>query len=338
MYIKGKTLTVLIFAVFLLSLCVSTASAENATVTDIPTITIAPILTPTPNATITPTPVATPVPTPAPRQVFTTASAGWNTDHESIDVVNTGAPITIIAWIDDPSNSATISVGASQSMTVSTPSIQAQNGQIVSFGFQAYENNTLIDSYNKTVAAITGPTPTTLPTESATISGIVTDADNGSSISGASVTFRSVSYEKAYPAVTTASDGSFISQKMYPDVYTITVSASGYQATSLTTSGKITGDATVSTIMLKKLAGNPTPTPLPPTPTPSSSDSWTSFMSSPQAMQVCLGSLSAFIAVIAGSIGIYEWLSRQRNARLKKEKEEGGKPGESKDNQDQKKL
>jgi hypothetical protein len=200
---------------------------------------------------------------------------------------------------------------------VSTPSIEAQNGQVVTFGFEAYENTTLIDSYTKTVAVIISPTASALPPESASITGVVVDQSTGKAVSGATITFRSVSYEKTYPSITTGSDGSFMSPKMYPDVYTITISASGYQPSSLTTNGKITGDTTVAAIEIKSISvATPTPTP---SPTANPLDSWVSLLYNPA---LCVGTISSLIAVIAGSIGIYEWMERKRRER---EGQGGGK-------------
>jgi hypothetical protein len=80
----------------------------------------------------------------------------------------------------------------------------------------------------------------------------------------------------------------------------------------------------VDNIPLKRLAGSPTPVPSQ-SPTPNIVDSWVSLLYSPG---VCLGSISAFIAIIAGSIGIYEWFDRKRRDRLKEgeKKDEGPSP------------
>ncbi|BAI62774.1 conserved hypothetical protein [Methanocella paludicola SANAE] len=310
-----KTATILLLLIVISLPCMGSASAaghDNSTDNQ--------SITPTPGISVTPTPV----PTPAPRKVFNTATAGWSVDHESITVSNTGKPITIIAWIEERSQSVTISVGANESLTVSTPSIEAQNGQVVTFGFEAYENGTLIDSYTKTIAVITSPTPSALPPESASIAGVVVDESTGKAVSGATITFRSVSYEKTYPPVKTGSDGSFTSPKMYPDVYTMTISASGYQPASLTTNGKITGDATVAAIGIKSISvATTTPTP---TPTVNPIDSWVSLMYNPA---LCVGTVSSLIAVIAGSIGIYEWMERKRREReglSGQKKDDGPKP------------
>ncbi len=311
-----KTATILLLLIVISLSCMGTASAAGGhnNTTDNQSI------TPTPGVSFTPTPV----PTPAPRKVFNTATAGWSVDHESITVVNSGAPIAVIAWIESTSQSTTITVGRNESVTVSTPSIQAQNGQVVTFGFEAYENGTLIDSYTKTVAVIISPTASALPPESASITGVIVDESTGKAVSGATITFRSVSYEKTYPSVTTGSDGSFTSPRMYPDVYTMTISASGYQPASLTTNGKITGDTTVAAIELKAISvATATPTP---TPTANPLDSWVSLLYNPA---LCVGTISSLIAVIAGSIGIYEWMERKRRDREGlggQKKEEGPKP------------
>lgn len=311
-----KTASILLLLIVISIPCMGPASAagghDNATDNQ--------SITPTPGVSITPTPV----PTPAPRKVFNTASAGWSVDHESITVINTGNPITVIAWIESTSQSVTISVGRNETLTVSTPSIEAQNGQVVTFGFEAYENSTLIDSYTKTVAVIISPTASALPPESASITGVVVDQSTGKAVSGATITFRSVSYEKTYPSITTGSDGSFMSPKMYPDVYTITISASGYQPSSLTTNGKIAGDTSVAAIAIKSISvATPTPTP---SPTANPLDSWVSLLYNPA---LCVGTISSLIAVIAGSIGIYEWMERKRREREGlggQKKEEGPKP------------
>ena len=345
-YKGNKTATILILLIVLSLFCVSTAYAANPgnnptatptadpsmtptpTVTASPSATATPTASPTPSVSATPTASASPtaVPTPGPRQVF--SAPRWDTDHVTITVTNNGDPITVTAWINDQSKKATISVGAGETMAVSTPSIQAQNGQIVSFGFNADQNGTAIDTYGATVTVGQSSTATTAPpAETVTISGLVVDADNGTPISGATVTFRSLTYDKTYPPVITGSDGSYSSPKVYADVYTITVTGSGYQPASLTTNGKITADAMVSPVQLKKLGGGtPSSTPIPtPTPTPNLFDSWVSILYSPT---ICLGSISALIAIIAGSIGIYEWMLRKRKEGDGKggDKSEGPKP------------
>ncbi|MDI6896776.1 carboxypeptidase-like regulatory domain-containing protein [Methanocella conradii] len=301
---RDKTLIALTFIVIFAFICeLSTiAVADNSTAT----------ATPMAEPTLT----VTPVPTPAARDVF--SSPKWETDHVAITVKNAGAPIVVVSWIDSPLKNATIAVGAGETMVVTTPSIQAENGQIVSFGFEAYENGVLIDSYNKTITVMMGPTPTPAPVESVIVSGLVVDADNGTPIVGASLIFRSITYEKAYPAVTTGSDGLYTSPKMYPDSYMIKITASGYQPAQMVTE-KITGDTMLDNIQLKRLAAAQTPTPAP-SPTPVNPiDSWISLLYSPA---LCVGTISSLIAVIAGSIGIYEWMERRRLAR---QKEEAGK-------------
>gem|GEM_PF-5888270 len=330
--ILDKTLTALLFTFVFLSLIVGMTYAQiniTATITATPTVlasptvTVVPSVTPTPNATVSPTPA----PTIAPRQVF--SSPNWNVDHETITIINNGGTINVTAWIGDRSNSLPYTIDAGATKTISTPTIMTQNGQLVDVGFDAYENGTLIDSYKATITISLGPTPTSLPPESITIIGTITDADNGSVVAGASVTFLSLNYGKTYPAVITGSDGSFTSPKMYPDTYAIRVTASGYQIASFGTE-KITSDTMLnSPLSIKRLIGTATPTPTP-SPTPTSIiDSWISLLYSPT---LCFGTISAFVAIIAGSIGIYEWLARQRNARVKKEKEE--KEKEEKEKQD----
>ena len=53
---------------------------------------------------------------------------------------------------------------------------------------------------------------------------------------------------------------------------------------------------------------------------------------------MCVGTISSLIAVILGSIGIYEWLSKQRIARKKAEKEASDKEKAEKDAADMKKA
>lgn len=317
--IKDKTFTILLLATVFTLFFVGTALAYqgNSTTTAAPTTD--PSLTPTPNAT------ATPVPTPAARQVF--SSPKWDDDHETIVVSNGGGPISVVAWIDSPSKNLKYQVDGGITETVSTPSILTQNGQIVNFGFQAYENGTLIDSYNATITVSIGPTPTALPPESVTIAGTIVDADNSSPIAGATITFRSMTYDKTYPPVTTNGDGTYTSPKMYPGEYSIKVMANGYQATARTTE-KVTEDSMVDNIPIKRIVITPTPTP-PPSPTPVNPvDSWISLLYNPA---LCVGTISSLIAVIAGSIGIYEWMERKREGRLRKEKEDASKGGEKKD-------
>jgi hypothetical protein len=307
--IRDKTFAIILLATIFTLSFVGTATADHNG-TAMPTTGLN--ITPTPNATVTP------VPTPVARQVF--SSPRWDSDHDCIVVTNNGPAITVIAWIDDPSNNLKYEVDAGATKTVFTPTVLVQNGQIVNCGFQAYENNTLIESRNFTITV--GPTPTALPPESVTISGAIIDADNSSPIAGATVTFRSLTYDKTYPPVATNLDGTYTSPKMYPDEYSIRVTANGYQAAALT-SEKVTRDSIVDNIPLKRLAPSSTPTPMPsPSPTPNLIDPWISLLYSPG---VCLGSLSALIAIIAGSIGIWEWFERKRRDRLKQEEKGGEK-------------
>ncbi len=332
MSIRNKTFTMLLLSVCFLLFFMGTASAANpgssATATLAANATVSPSITPTPTATASPTPV----PTPAPRQVF--SSPNWVVDHETIVVKNDGANITVVAWIDDPSNSMNYSVNASETKTVATPSILAQDGEIVNFGFQAYENQTLIQSKKFAITLDLAATPTPLPPESVTISGTVVEAGNGAPIAGAEITFRPEAIDKTYGPVTTDSDGYFTSPRMYAGIkYTIDVTATGYRHNSSTTSDRITGNAMLSGIVLTKLGGGatptPTPTPLPPSATPANPlDLLVPFLYNPA---LCIGTISSLVAVIAGSIGIYEWIERKRMSRVKKEKEDAAKSGEKKD-------
>jgi hypothetical protein len=314
MFIKDKTFMALtltaVFTLFFIGTAMAAAHNDTATPTAVPG------MSPTPAAT------TTPVPTPAARQVF--SSPKWDDDHDSIVVTNNGPAILVVAWIEDPSNNLKYEVDAGATRTVFTPAVLVQNGQIVNCGYQAYENSTLIESRNFTITVTVGPTPTALPPESVTISGMIVDADNGSPIVGANVTFRSLTYDKTYPTVATGADGTYTSPKMYPDEYSIKVTANGYQAVGRT-SEKIVGDSIVDDIPLKRLAGSSTPTPVPPIPTPASPvDSWVSLLYNPA---LCVGTVSSLIAVIVGSIGIYEWMERKRERRQKRESEKKDEPG-----------
>lgn len=121
-----------------------------------------PILTPTPAPEVeTSTPQqSSPVTTPSPRKVF--SSPSWDVDHETITATNDGdSPITIRAWIEDPLNNITTSIEANSTKNVSTPSIMTQNNQIVTVGFDAYDNSTCIDSYKAMLSLSSNPAPTT---------------------------------------------------------------------------------------------------------------------------------------------------------------------------------
>lgn len=152
----------------------------NATVTPTPTPTPTPTAAPTqrpasnsnPISTPTYTPTPTPIPTPgtdmsqlnisvpAQRKVF--SSPNWIVDHEAITVTNNGGPIKVIAWIDSPSNNITYPIDAGEVKTIPTASIMTQNNQIVTLGFDAYENGTSIDAYKATLSV--GPTSTPVAT------------------------------------------------------------------------------------------------------------------------------------------------------------------------------
>ena len=158
--------------------------SPNATATVTATATAHPTVAPTqqpasnshpvstPTYTPTPTPIPSPSPTPgtdlsqlnvsvpAPRKVF--SSPGWIVDHEAITVTNNGNPIMVVAWIDSPSNNVSYQIGAGEVKTIPTSSILTQNDQILTVGFDAYENGTSIDAYKATLEV--GPTPTPTPT------------------------------------------------------------------------------------------------------------------------------------------------------------------------------
>jgi hypothetical protein len=251
------------------------------------------------------------------------SSPRWDTDHVTVQVANNGNPIAIVAWIDSPSKKVTVSVDAGETTLVSTPLIQAQNGQILKFGFEAYENDTPIDTYSATitVSLVVVATPTSLPPETVTISGTVVDSASGAPVPGAKVTFLPEGIDRTYGPVAADDSGFFSSPRMYAGVrYTIKVSAAGYQAISSITDDKISEDSTAS-IPITKLATGATPTPGP-SPTPASPlDAWASLLYSPIT---CLGTLTAMVTAIGGSIGIYEWMEKRRDLRMQEKNEPPG--------------
>jgi PGF-CTERM protein len=96
------------------------------------------------------------------RKVF--SSPRWDADHGAITVSNTGdAPITVHSWVGDQSNNTSIPIKANETATVLTPAILAEANQIVDMGFEAYQNDTLIDSYRASLYM--NPTPTPAPTK-----------------------------------------------------------------------------------------------------------------------------------------------------------------------------
>ncbi|HTX44039.1 MAG TPA: hypothetical protein VMC61_04865, partial [Methanocella sp.] len=154
----------------------------NSTATPTPTAT--PTATPTPTPTANPTqhpasnpqpvytPTYTPTPSPtaqvdlgqvnasapAPHKVF--ASPKWDTDHETITINNDGdRPLQVRAWIEDPSDYVATTVNPGASKTISTASIMTQENQVVTVGFDAYDNGAIIDSYKANLALGSTPTP-----------------------------------------------------------------------------------------------------------------------------------------------------------------------------------
>ncbi|MGA9141391.1 MAG: carboxypeptidase-like regulatory domain-containing protein [Methanocella sp.] len=265
------------------------------------------------STTITPTPVATPAPTPAPRQVF--SDPRWDTDHVSIMVTNGGAPITVEAYIDTPSNKNIVPVDSGISKRVSTLAITPENGRIVSYGFKAYENGTLIQSYENSIVVSASPTP--LP-ETAIVTGKVSDTASNAPIAGAEVTFVPRDFDRNYPSVNTDSSGSFTTTgKMSPGIYYLTVKASGYSPKTLTVEVGNGPQQMSDPIKLDSTAvASPTATPGPtPSPTPGSPvDAWVSLIYNPT---VCISTLALTLGAIVSATAIYEWMLRQRERRKK---------------------
>ena len=298
------------------------------------TVTPSPSPTDSPSASPTPTPIAGPF----------LSNAYWNDDHVTVTVTNNHPEqIQVTAYLGSTSNNTIYIVKPGVTQTLDTPSVNAANGQILQFGFiAAYANGTELtsDSLQSTVTVIRGATPTPVPQETVILSGTIVDSSNQTPVAGAEVTFISTTYAKEYAPVVTGADGTFTTPKMYPDTYQITIKADGYK-TGFGTTPTVEGTKILNPIAIDHLqVSSPTPTPVPTatsTPSPSQSivNSWMSVLSSPQ---VCFGTLSALVAVIAGSIGIYEWLARQRNARLKQEKEVSDKEKAEKDAADMKKA
>jgi len=287
---------------------------------------------PTPVNVTTPTPVPTPVPTPAPRTVL--SDPRWDTDHVSILVTNNGAPITVEAYIDTPSNKNIVPVDSGVSKRVSTLSITPENGRIVNYGFKAYENGTLIQSFENSIVISASPTP---PPETATVSGTVVDSVTNAPINGAEVIFASETFDKQYPSAFTDSSGTFVTTgKMYPDSYLITVKASGYQTlTGMRTATLGSGAQKLTdAIKLTPLAvSSPTPTPTsaPASPTPGSPmDAWLNLLYSPQA---CCGTLAIGLGAIVSATALYEWTLRQRERRKTAEKKEQERQEDRKEDQ-----
>jgi hypothetical protein len=296
--------------------------------------------TPTPhnNSTATPTPTPVPTPTPAPRTVF--SDPRWDTDHISIMVTNSGAPITVEAYIDTPSNNISTTVLSGVSKRVSTLSITPENGRIVNYGFKAYENGTLIQSYENSIVISASPTP---PPETATVSGTIVDSATNNPIIGAEVILTSETFDKQYPSAFTDSSGTFVTiGKLYPDSYMVTVKANGYQTlTGLrlpnVNSGaqKITNPIKLDPIALASPTAAPTAAPtMSPSSTPGSPiDAWVNLLYNPT---ICISTLALTLGAIVSATAIYEWMQRQRERR-KREAAESKKDTEgAKDSKDSK--
>jgi hypothetical protein len=96
----------------------------------------------------------------------------WNVDQERVTVTNDGnTPITVKAWVGDPSNNVTTTVDAGATKVISTAPVLTQENQIMTVGFDAYENGSPIDSYK---ATFTVGSPTPAPTtQSPGFAGII---------------------------------------------------------------------------------------------------------------------------------------------------------------------
>ncbi|HEY3423036.1 MAG TPA: carboxypeptidase-like regulatory domain-containing protein [Methanocellaceae archaeon] len=316
---SSKTFTVALLSIAILAIIVcmpmsSAVGTNNSTGENTPTAT--PTVTAAPSTVPTASPTASPVPTPIAGTLFT--NAYWNDDHVSVTVTNgLEQQIQVTAYIGSASNNTKYIVDPGATQTLDTPVYKnAEVGQILNFGFIAYLNGTKIDSVETTVTIPQAGTSTPVPQEASTVSGTVVDATNGTPIAGAEVTFTSPTYSKKYTAIT-GSDGTFTTDKMYPDRYDVTIKAEGYKTTLRTTS-MINGAGVLDQIAMEHVS-TPTQATVTPLPSPTSAlSNWEAIIYNPT---VCVGTISSLIAVILGSIGIYEWLSKQRAARKKAEKE-----------------
>jgi hypothetical protein len=313
----GMTAAALICGLIVVGLLMSmTASGAQ---TPFPTIPAINSSTPTPD----------PVPTPAPRAVF--SDPRWDVDHVSIMVTNNGAPITVEAFIDSPENKNIVPVNSGVSKRVSTLPITPENGRIVSYGFHAYENGTLIQSYENTIVISASPTP---PPETALVSGTVLDSVTNAPVNGAEVIFTSETFDKQYPSVFTDASGTFMTTgKMYPDSYLVTVKANGYKTLTGMRIENLNGGAQTISNPIKLepiIVSSPTATPTPSATPGSPMDAWLNLLYSPQA---CCGTLAVGLGAIVSATAIYEWTMRQRERR-KREAAEGKK--DSKDSKDPK--
>lgn len=306
----------------LLLVAVPVVSADsNATVTTAPDVTaiVTPAITPTPVVTTAPTtvPSATPVPTPAPRKIF--SSAKWENDHVSMLVTNNGGPVTVEAYIDDPSNKITTSVTSGANIRINTNSITAESGQIIVFGFKAYDNGTRIDSFESTLVAGQTQVSPTPPAETATLSGTVVDATSNAPVTDAIVELKSQSYNKRY-TTTTDNSGGFTVENIYPDTYDIIINANGYRQELRHSASRIEGAQQMDPIAIQKVPSGTTPTPVStptpsPTPSPSSPlDAWLALLYTPTA---CIATITGTVGLIVSLTILYEWFMRQKERRLR---------------------
>lgn len=292
-------------------------------------------ITPTPqnNTTATPTatPVPTPVPTPAPRQVL--SNVGWDNDHAYVTVTNDGPAIQVVSYIGAQSNQSTTTVPAGATTRVPTMSIVgAQASQVYRCTFQAYENGTLIDSMSEVpVTVTTGSATPTPPPATSSISGIVVD-ESSNPVAGAQMTFESVTWGNKYTAVTD-STGQYSASGMVPDIYKITITATGYQTFQSMTENAIGNVQEMGPITIQKLPAGATPTPTPqpvgtPTPTPGFIDAWISLLETPTA---CVTTLAVLLGAAVSATAIYEWVLKQRERRRKEAEQQGGENKDTKE-------
>jgi hypothetical protein len=181
-----------------------------------------------------------------------------------------------------------------------------------------------------TVVASGTPTP---PPETGILTGTIVDSVTGNPINGAEVIFTANTFDKQYPAVFTDGSGTFVSDRMYLDSYTITVKAGGYSTLTGERTNTI-GSGTQRLVEQIKLTpitvSTPTPTPTPtPSATPGSPmDAWMNLLYSPQA---CCGTLAVALGAIVSATAIYEWTMRQRERRKRDAGEGKKEPKDSKE-------
>lgn len=308
-----------ILAILLLSFTSAGTCADHGIITPVPAVPAANGTLPGFNESNN-NPSASPVPTasPVPRKVF--SNPIWENDHVSITVNNSlGRDIEVRAYIDDPSNLVIIPIGAGVIKKVSTLSINAENGEIINFGFKAYENNVLIDTKEAAITVIKTATPTPLPPETATIGGVVVDSATNSPIVGAEVDVESRTYGKKYSSVFTDEYGSFETGKIYPDSYVIIVKAQGYRPQYVNIDRVDGNQKLTDPISLEKYASV---SPTPGQDTKSPLDAWVTLLTTPT---MCVGTVSSMVAVLVSLTVIYEWLQRQKERRAKEARDLGSR-------------